>query len=367
MRLAFTSCADPMDCKVQPVWNAIADLVPTPTHVLLLGDQIYMDYGISEDWPEFIKATLKLFGVSQKRISNNPQLQAPRDLDAAKFAEAMFRRYRAQWDIMSGSRLFSNETKRALYGIWDDHDFGWNNSFGTGAGAMPRDMQQISRSLFTAFFNALKNKKAPTAPDLAAIFNEDAALTDPHFFSSEAAGHSRIELVQGLVYLHLLDCRTFRNNNPPPGGHGGFTSLLAPTLQGLHERLKPDAINLIASSTTLSGSKESWDKYSGGSELRQLRKLANQYRIIVISGDVHENVELYRHDNTRLLEVTASGAARPLSLKVPPLAKSFKPGKGNFGTIDFDEATRKMKIALHSGDGSRIDCTDPDILWALPV
>ena len=41
-RIAFTACARFQDDASQPVWDEIA--AHQPDHLLLLGDQIYMDY-----------------------------------------------------------------------------------------------------------------------------------------------------------------------------------------------------------------------------------------------------------------------------------------------------------------------------------
>ena len=43
MKIAVTSCSDPLEQSVQKVWSSIAQA--RPDHLILLGDQIYMDYG----------------------------------------------------------------------------------------------------------------------------------------------------------------------------------------------------------------------------------------------------------------------------------------------------------------------------------
>ena len=45
MKIAFASCIDAIDDSSQPVWGNVKKL--TPDVVILLGDIMYMDYGIA--------------------------------------------------------------------------------------------------------------------------------------------------------------------------------------------------------------------------------------------------------------------------------------------------------------------------------
>ena len=111
MKIALTSCADPKDAPIQPVWQQIA--THHPDHLLLLGDQIYMDYG---------------------GFSKNFKLGEPADdskVSDQRFAAEMHERYEAQWNIMRKSGLFDSANME-IHGIWDDHDFGSNNACGIG-------------------------------------------------------------------------------------------------------------------------------------------------------------------------------------------------------------------------------------------
>ena len=357
MKIAFTSCMDPLDADTQPVWNAIA--AESPEHLVLLGDQIYMDYGFEMGGPD------KKHFLTQQQISHNPRLLVPSTYAPAKFATEMYDRYQKQWGIMRATNLFNDLYTPPLHihGIWDDHDFGWNNSFGSGdqepgsatdVAKMPPAHQKISRALFQLFFEALQSgnfREMPTVPTMTAT---GVDLTIPNFFSSlaSAANDQRcgcVELREHEVYLHLLDCRTFRDNFNRRSMVGDLQ------LNALANNLRPNAINLVASSTTLRGSRESWEHYAGGNELQRLTGMSTpaEVRMLVLSGDIHK---VHYCFSAKPYEVTASGAARPLANVLPhlvlqALSSWLRPGVGNFGIVDFGEIPDRLGIQLHTENG----------------
>lgn len=102
MKIAFASCFDALKDAEQDVWFRVLD--QKPEVLLLLGDSIYMDYF--------------------------PKLGQSRELDLQKFANEMYRRYAAQWDVASFRELVKSVD--AIGVTWDDHDFAWNGSCGAG-------------------------------------------------------------------------------------------------------------------------------------------------------------------------------------------------------------------------------------------
>ena len=78
-KLVFTSCMDAENAPSQPVWTAIQ--ADQPDVLMLLGDQIYMDWGLSlAKEPQWKKLIIK-----------------KGEEGLALFAQDMHRRYALQW------------------------------------------------------------------------------------------------------------------------------------------------------------------------------------------------------------------------------------------------------------------------------
>ena len=89
MKIAFTSCFDVLDDNIQKVWTKVAE--QSPDVILLLGDSIYMDFGLSI-WPW---------------LSDHP-LGKPRRMGPEKFADEMYNRYKAQSKVESFRNLIES-------------------------------------------------------------------------------------------------------------------------------------------------------------------------------------------------------------------------------------------------------------------
>jgi Alpha/beta hydrolase of unknown function (DUF900) len=173
MKIAFTSCMDAERVPDQPVWARIQALEPDA--LMLLGDQIYMDWGL---------ASLKRVPPWRKRWDKHPDADT-----AAAFAEEMHRRYRLQWAVPGFKALVTDLVERRgasrLYLCRDEHDYAWNNAVGIGTADDPRwvpdPLKAASDRLFAQFRAVLANPQdwqggypavdqtLPTAPQPAAV------------------------------------------------------------------------------------------------------------------------------------------------------------------------------------------------------
>lgn len=329
MKIAVTSCSDPLDHPDQKVWGSIA--LARPDHLILLGDQIYMDYGAGK----------------------NPGNGKPARYSDLEFAAQMHMRYASQWRAMKDSGLWQVSGMK-LHGIWDDHDFAWNNSYGAGSPdpadepkhqPVPATKQQISRHLFRLFFQHLRAPVFPAnellTPDAIQQLHEDLAL--PVFFSEmlqPGATQGLVELAPD-VRLLLTDGRSFRTAQRGPVTER--TLLGAAQTAWLHASIQANAVNIIASGCTLDNSPESWTVYGDYQALRSFLETQGAAKVLALTGDIH-NTDVRSHHGPNLIEVVASGAARPLG-------NIFRPDKGNYVICELSDSL----IQINSFEGEAPD------------
>lgn len=148
MKIVFTSCMDAERVPDQPVWAHIQALSPDapPDALMLLGDQIYMDWGL---------ASVARKSPWRKRWDKQPDAET-----AAAFAEEMHHRYRLQWAVAGFKALVTDLVERRgasrLYVCRDEHDYAWNNAVGIGntdddPRRMPDALKAVSDLLFAQF------------------------------------------------------------------------------------------------------------------------------------------------------------------------------------------------------------------------
>lgn len=264
--LAFTSCLDTVNDAKQAGWTDL--LQHRFDELLLLGDTMYMDYGLGH----------------QGEPNGEPQR-----LPLPQFSARMHQRYEAQWNVPSFKAVLRGHKVHAL---WDDHDFAWNSARGggdeDGKFHVRPPVRALSRRHFQQFRDALETPDAPypanPAPDGNVPVDAYIGIQD------------RASLADGVL-LHLLDGRSFRE---APGGH-----LLGRAQRDeLEAALVPDRVHVIASATTL----KDW-KRDHRDDYRWLLELSESRRILVLSGDVHEPD--FRTRGARLHEATASALAQP--------------------------------------------------------
>lgn len=266
MKIAFTSCADHINDPAQAAWREIAQHAPDT--LVLLGDNIYMDYGL---------------GPHPYRNG------APKELPLATFSAAMYSYYEKQWGIASFQEAIKG---RPVFAIWDDHDFGWNYARAGGADDgsgefMPARYRAVSRAHFEQFRRALTDKPAEYPPN---------SVTDPAGTPDLGSIQQYVDLSENIRLL-LLDGRTFRETRARTNWMLGEAQW-----QWMRETLMPKPyVNLIASGTTL----KDWKRYQ---DFDHLKQLGTAYNLLVLSGDVHEpDIKSLG----KIVEATASAVAQP--------------------------------------------------------
>ena len=328
MKISFTSCFDVLDDNEQKVWRKVSE--QHPDVLLLLGDSIYMDFGIA--------------------IMSDHPLGKPRRWGLERFSDEMYRRYKAQSEVNSFRDLVG--TVSAIGAIWDDHDFGWNNSAGIGninsKHVVPQDKKLISRSLHLQFRKWLRAKPTPQAyPEKPSI---DEMLRSPDQGIEEDFD------IDSVRFL-MLDGRYYREdkNTTTPGPiddpetehHGsdhdvGTTSLLGGNQRDwLADKINDwPGLSIICSGSTLDGRRsDAWDQYLDFEWLTE-QEFNNT---IILSGDIHDIKMPKREAFGNIWEFTASGAARP----------KFGGDSGNFGIINTSNQgnTWNLEVTLYDEDG----------------
>jgi hypothetical protein len=355
MKIAFTSCMDASRVPHQPVWLEI--LSREPDALLLLGDQIYMDWGDlgRSHWKKLIER------------------DRAKGLEA--FAKDMHMRYEAQAGVKEFRELaeyFTQDGKQLLM-TWDDHDFAWNNSVGAGPDdeerRVPAEVKNISRALFLQFRGWLK---APTDkyPELSkAIPN---VLAPP-------PGDEGIEEFDVLakdavkVPYALLDTRWYRTSRSLPGPD--CTMLGHPRPDGTDQRsrlraelAKPEGLLIVAAGAPLKYryllSDQDWESAGEGTYPEYAELLQEAQRpVLFLGGDVHRNswggrVSLPGGRRSEVLQVLSSGAA---IANIGP--KKFP---ASFGWLEIPPASGKADsvaggLVARDADGHWTDTPVPEL------
>ena len=232
MKIAFTSCTRYEAFKEQKEWDYIYD--QDPDYLFLLGDNIYMDYGI---WP----FTREYIG-------------APKKYSLEKFTKVMEQKYINQFEnVPSFKRLLDKmRAKNGFYAIWDDHDFAWNNANGSN---VSEEKKLVSRDLFHKYTKCSTNL--------------------PHVY---------YHIDTPLARVLFLDNR-FDSQKP------GETSQLISDeqFQFIEEKLHHNLpYTLLCSGISLTVSSENWNKYP--QQLQRLCKLIeHKEKVLFLAGDIHYN------------------------------------------------------------------------------
>ena len=310
MKIAFTSCIDAIDDPSQAVWGRIRKLAPDV--LVLLGDTMYMDYGIA------------LLG------SDRPVGWLCKLADET-FATTMHERYKLQWSVKSFRDLLAGAVQLAM--VWDDHDFAWNNARGRGTEkhfAVSREKRLIAQGLFRQFRMACAQMNVstyPAMPPLHVLLGAD-----------ETGIHTSFD--RDKIRFIMLDGRSFRED--PNTGPDAQMLGLAQREWLRHQVSAWEGLVVICSGSVMTGSEESWDKYVDYAWLLGLPA----GHIIVLSGDIHKNALPMKHSH-HVVEVTSSGAARP------GLGGGFAHvggARGNFGMLIVGD---RIAVTLYSADNPR--------------
>jgi len=293
MRIAFAACMRRETIPQQTVWRDV--LAADPDCLLLLGDVIYMDYGLP-------------------LLSPEPPGK-PREYSLVKFRQIMEAKYRAQWEEPNFRALVeAMRAKNGFFATWGDHDFAWGGARGR---SVPGDTRQVSRKLFNRW-----------------VYGHEV----------DAEIYRYVDFP--LARIILLDTRFYAD---APGEHAEL--LGAAQWRFLEKALHHNrAYTVVCSGMTIDQGLENWAQYP--QELARLRALLMlRQHVLFLSGDIHENRFSMHNGPSVLYEATSSGAA------VNKLGLPFGiSNRRNWGLIELGE--QQVEVALHSRRGQashRID------------
>lgn len=288
----------------QAVWTRIA-ADEQPDVLMLLGDQIYMDWGLgagAEDW--------------RGLIADHP------DSGLHAYAIDMHRRYALQWEVTAFRELVCGFAGRAdparLLLTWDDHDYAWNNSLGVDGAdpdhrhGVPARVKAVSRRLFQQFVRQLREAAVADAyPGLPADWNLPwpADVRGDLFWSGALGG------AEGPPCL-LLDTRWHRQARAP--GARILGDAQAQALQAVAAQ-EGSGLLIVAAGTPMAHhyllSQQGWRAEGEPSYVEYDGTLrASRRPVLFLGGDVHANAWGGRLPCTdgarsRVVQVLSSGAA----------------------------------------------------------
>lgn len=306
IKIAFTSCTRVDVFPVQKQWEKIA--IEYPDYLFLLGDNIYMDYGVSP-------------------FSKEPN-GSPKTYSDEKFEAVMKAKYERQWNEPHFKKLWDLMHLKSdrLFGVWDDHDFAWNNACGMHSDdskRVPDTKKYISRSLFNKY-----------------MYGKD---------DSQDELYRCIDLPGGRVVF--LDNRSYAQE---PGkdktllGKEQFEFLKASLAE------KFDGYTLICAALSLTQGEENWsryeDEYSAFVEL-----VKDMKNVFYIAGDIHKNKLLkprlkksfFNRKVRPCHEIIASGMA----VNYAGLPFSFD-DRHNWGMVEFND--KGLIVTLVDKNGRQI-------------
>lgn len=231
MKIIFTSCIRYLASHQQLQWKEIAD--QQPDHLFLLGDNIYMDWGV-----HYREPMLKPYSFFTHRIR---------------------KMYKRQWSNPNFASLVNEMVQKdGFHGIWDDHDCGWDN-------------------VKVASINSTMNKKK-IAYSRKQFFK--------HFPLSNKNNSIHYTYDTPHVRFIFLDNRTFATSR----------KVKHPTLLGEKQliALKKELdhskeITIVSGGLTLSSGGDNFLKYP--TDYQKLCKIFNEAssKVIFLSGDIHRN------------------------------------------------------------------------------
>ena len=286
MKIAFAACMRRETIPRQTVWRDV--LAAEPDCLLLLGDLIYMDYGLP-------------------LLSPEPP-GAPREYSLVKFRQIMEAKYQAQWDEPDFRRLVdAMRHKDGFFATWGDHDFAWGGARGR---AVPTETRHVSRRLFNRW-----------------VYGRE----------SDAEIYRSVDFP--LARIIMLDTRFYAEDPGPEAELLG-----AAQWRFLEKALRHDrAYTIVCSGMTIDQGMESWSNYP--KELARLRELLMlRHHVLFLSGDIHENSFRVHNGPSVLYELTSSGAAiNKLGL---PFGIS---NRRNWGLIELGEADVVVRFNSRRG------------------
>lgn len=287
-RMVFASCMSPLASDSQKVWKeAIAH---EPDWLILAGDNIYMDYF--------------------------PHLNQSRGWTLAEFATEMERRYSLQFAVPSFRKIVESVPAGQVIGVWDDHDFAWNDCFGAEPTYGMPEKKKVATALYHHYFAQLNQR--PLAKALPPLAMPD--LTNPP--NGELEIYRALDIAPFRVLL--VDGRTWRGKHPPKTMAGDL--LGEKQEKWLFDELARSGgpFLLITGSTMTAGDDQGWDYYQDFF-LKRFLPATRGKLMLFLAGDVHENRLPPRVDD-HPVEIVSSAAVL-----------DFPFNKRNFGVLDVQD------------------------------
>lgn len=313
MKIAFTSCFSAQTFKEQPVWAQVG--ASGATHLVLLGDSAYYD-------------------------ADGSSMGAVKAMGANDFAVHAFGRLRDQLNQKEFAKLV-RKTDLQIHPIWDDHDFLWNGACGAQIEGQPsyRHLLDPTRAAFQEYRKALDSNDPKTFPKAG----------DPWASGVPEPGYRPLMLsnvgdADGPVMLHLTDGRSYKTK-------GGEDAVLGKKQMNKLKKAIEDSdertVHLIASGLTFEARHgETW--MDCAAEHAAILKLAEKRRILILSGDVHENrfAVPWPAGPWSLFEATSSGAALRTAVTVGALQR-------NWGLVDITKDQVSIELSQLNMDTRR--------------
>lgn len=233
MKIAFTSCTRYEAFEKQPNWNDIYN--QDPDYLFLLGDNIYMDYGL-------------------KYISSEYN-GSPRNLSNSEFETVMRKKYDNQFNKVAEFKHLVDKMreKNGFYAIWDDHDFAWNDCAGS---KVPVEKKEISRNIFHQYTNCSTNY--------------------PHVYYHIDTPQARVIFIDN------------RFDSEPAGVNNKLIS--EEQFSFIEEKLNHNLnYTILCGGLTLTKGHEKWKNYPKQLE-RLCALLAGREKVVFLAGDIHKNI-----------------------------------------------------------------------------
>jgi alkaline phosphatase D len=251
-RIVFASCMSVEGSVKQPVWKEVA--AHKPEWLILCGDNIYMDYF--------------------------PNGYQSKNWDPTRFAAEMHQRYAQQFAVPAFHALVKSIPADQVLGVWDDHDFAWNNCFGTDSGFGMPIKRKIATAMYHHYFAALNQRPLPaTLPELKIPDPANPPGGDRDVYRACTIGRVRVLLCDGRSYREDITS-------------GSTTASLLGDAQEkwlFSELAKNSGPYLLVSGSTMTkGDDQSWDVHQEFFTKRFLPAVRGK-TVIFLAGDVHDN------------------------------------------------------------------------------
>ncbi|HCR75744.1 MAG TPA: hypothetical protein DIW37_04935 [Chryseobacterium sp.] len=232
MKIIFTSCVRYEAFKEQPEWAQILD--QNPDYLFLLGDNIYMDYGIAP-------------------FSHEP-IGCPENYSVQEFKSIMTKKYNNQFTLVPEFKnlVEKMKLKNGFFAIWDDHDFAWDNA--KGATVSP-EKKKISQELFHKYLNCSTNLPYTyyhvDTPFARVIFIDNRTDSEEKGKDAQLLSNEQFEFIENKLQHDLK-------------------------------------YTILCGGLTLTEGHENWTNYP--SQLKKLcEMIAKQNNVIFLCGDIHKN------------------------------------------------------------------------------